>query len=95
MIGPARFVYLSFKTVLIKQEVCEWDSIVLHFFDVTSPWASIFSDEFPDYTENINKQMLPPANSTIIKNQGRGFIQNLFAVTLWLGCVEIAPSANV
>lgn len=65
------------------------------FFDVTGPWASVFSDEFPDYTENINKRMLPPANSTIIKNQGRGFIQNLIAVTLLLGCVEIAPSANV
>lgn len=38
------------------------------FFDVTGPWASVFSDEFPDYTENINKRMLPPANSAIIKN---------------------------
>lgn len=81
--------------VLIKREVCECESIVLHSFDVTGPWASVFSDEFPDYTENINKRMLPPANSTIIKNQGRRFIQNLVAVTLLLGCVEIAPSANV
>lgn len=38
------------------------------FFDVTGPWASVFSDEFPDYTENINKRILPPANSAIIKN---------------------------
>lgn len=31
MMGPATFVYLYFKTVLIKREVCEWESIVLHF----------------------------------------------------------------
>lgn len=37
------------------------------FFYVTGPWAHAFSDEFPDYTANINKRMLP-ANSAIIKN---------------------------
>ncbi len=56
------------------------------FFDVTGPWASVFSDEFPDYIENINKQILPD-NSAIIKNEGRGFIQN--CISLLMGCVEI------
>jgi len=64
------------------------------FFDVTA-LGPVFSDEFPDYIEHINKRMLPPANSTIIKkNQGRRFIQNLIAVILLLGCVEIVASAK-
>ncbi len=62
------------------------------FFDVTGPWASVFSDEFPDYIENINKHMLPD-NSAIIKNEGRGFIQN--CISLLMGCVENTPAANV
>lgn len=37
MMGPARFVYIYFKTVLIKREVCEWESIVLHFLMSLAP----------------------------------------------------------
>ncbi len=61
------------------------------FFCVTGPWASVFSDEFPDYIENINKQMLPD-NSAIIKMKG-GDHSN--CISLLMGCVENTPAANV